>query len=624
MVPYLIGACTDDPESYRVFVGVHAAEEFIEWLFEIAEGNNTILYGFNVDYDFQAIKSYFMEVQPTSKIEYHLTGSKKFIYGTIRDKTNKITINIRDFWVWDKTFNLSKYYNLIRARAETSPKWQELLNKYQIKELKKLSIVDYTKKNLHESNGSLYYWDDKDNYKQLDLNQELEYLKMDVIGLPLIREYIQEFKDICIDGLGLRKVINIGEVNHAYSIPSFGKMLVSAFLNEEFDWIYRKSVTLSDYQDQDLSYFGGFTANNKHIYKLSNSRNAAGEPNIHSYDVNSMYPYIMHGGLPSGDVFNEPPPGDYVTWYTIRFKKEWKPGILYEYKPEYDCLNNSFFGDNHSLIFLSDPETPAAYYVEKSVFDMFKKVCNSHVEIVKEDIKYQQITRKLTPFIDVIYEKKLTAPTKVERDSFKLILNSLYGKMAERFHQDYWEWNTDTQEFRNKLNDREDRDTILAGLYVTSKARVILFEAITSEIANGNTVLGLDTDSIKLVVNNPVKLRIHKTDLGAWKHEYTMTDFYHNGKKKKYFLYNQDTKEIKVATSGIPSRVIEALSYEDLKTLYDPAHDVLFKDIKNVSQRNKWFQICIQKASVRFNYRRGVPITHIYKDNRIIPYEETK
>lgn len=627
--PYLIGACTDDKNSYQVFKGINCTEKFLSWLFNLATDNFITLYGFNVDYDFQAIKSSIMCYFPTARIYYSLTEDKKFIFGAINDKTNKVSIKIKDLWVWNKSFSLAKYYTQI----QNNPDWAERIKERGITELKKGSLVDYTKKNLDWRNGKWTFYDEEDQERELDLKAELEYLKMDVIGLPLVRQYIHEFKKICINGLKLGRTIPWKEVSRAYSIPSFGKLLASCFISRKYDYpptetfniIFRPKIPIDEYQLQDLSYFGGFTSNNKRITKLTNSRDANGNPNIYSFDVNSMYPWIMQGGLPAGTILDVPPlSNDYCIWYSIRFNPigEDENGfpIYYKWKDKYDLFTTSFFGakaDRDSLL-----ELGSISYVEKSVLELFNEMCDSNYEII--DTRYQEINKDLSEFIDVLFEKKNTAETKTERDAFKLVMNSLYGKLAERYHQDYWEWNHERQDFDAKVREVGERDTILAGLYITSKARFTLLSAIKKEVDNGNTFLGADTDSVKIVANVPPHVEQDEKKLGAWKLEYKATDFFHNLKKKKYCVINRDDNTVKVACSGLPKKVIQGLSIKDLEILYDKYNDVIFPKIKNISQRNKLWQICISKADVRFNYMKGIKPNYYYdaSTNSILPTQD--
>lgn len=634
VVPYLIGACTDEPNSFIHFEGPDSTHKFLRWLFKKCEGCSATLWAFNVDYDFQAIKAYIRRVNPDCYVEYLMTSDKKFICGSITDKSSRpyTDISIRDLYVWDKTKGglQNNYANLLEI-AKTEQHWADLIKLYGIEKLEKLKLDDYFKKDLFRDTdtGKLFYYDKNDKLKELDIEHELKYLRMDVIGLPILRMYQKEFRQTCINELGLTKSVDYSRVSRSYSVPSFGKMLAECYLETEFSNLYRFPTTLEDYIHQDLSYIGGYTGTNKHIYELEDCRHSDGKPKIECYDVNSMYPTIMADALPYGDILIEPPKDcPYVTWYTIWFEKPLPNGDLYKFKPQYDQLNNSFFGDDFLLRRNTDRSAGGLnvkkYYVEKKLFEMFLKVCDSHVVIDYEDVKYQRLTNKLTPFVDIIYQKKTYPRTQWEKAVFKLLLNSLYGKMGERWHDDYWSWNSDSCIFERKFNEETYRETILAGLFITSRSRLMLWEGIVKEMENGNIILSVDTDSMKLIANNPVKIEIDNKKLGAWKFEGYATHFYHNGKLKKYYFYNADDSKQKIAVSGFEKEVIENLSKEDLKILYSPKNNVLFRSMKNVSKRNRQQQIVIFETDIQFNPNIRNQITHIYHEGKIVPYEKGK
>lgn len=632
IVPYLIGACTDEPGSYQYWFGLDATKDFLEWLFHISYGKKAVLYAYNIDYDFQAIKPYIVDYFPHIKITYNLTSNKKFVFGALHSKN--INIQIKDLFNWDKAYSLSRYYDHIRKTAKTVKEYADELQKYQITELVKLQI-DYYKKNLHEKDGKYFYWDSENKLKELDLEQELEYLKNDVIGLPLVLFHIKTMRKDLIQLLEIEDIRD-KKRSHATSLPGFGKRLLGNYLSKMYDEIgdsneivnnrFKPTITQSDYMEQEIAYFGGFVANNKNIYKVLNSKNPDGTGNILSIDVNSMYPWVMSEGIPCGQVSILKPDGeenkDYIVWHTIYFSKKVSPKELYRYKKKYDVFNNKFFGDSYFSYLEEAGENTRRVYILDSVLKLFKRACDGHIVI--EQTLYQQLDHSLNPFIDKLYTLKATTKCENQKNSVKLTMNSLYGKLAERYHEDYYEWNSTDKNFRNICDLRLDRDSILAGLYITSKSRVLLISTILDEIDNGNTFLGCDTDSIKFIVKNETKAKLDDNKLGYWKIEGWYTDFVHNGKKKKYYLYDSTgTYEPKMATSGVKKSIIKKLSHEDRITLYSKENDVLFPKIKNASRRNKYWQIVIKSIDVRFNYEKGKPITHIYKNGKIIPYEQS-
>lgn len=616
VVPYLIGACTHEPNTYRYFRGINSTSEFLKWLFHEGKDKVVTLIAFNLDYDFWAIFPQLKSEYPDVKIRYKQCGDKKFISGSIISSKRRINISFRDLWVWDKSMSLDDYYEQFKWLAEENSKWKEIIQKYGLEELEKLSLTDYHKSNMYQENGKLFYFDKSSTLKELDEDLELKYLKNDVTGLPLIHEYIDWFKVLCSDRL---QVPSPKAIDYVHSIPSFGKYLLEQHLKKQGlqQWRLRETFKIQcskdDYVDMNLSYFGGFSGVNKWLPVVE-----CEDAKIKSYDVNSEYPWVMWEGVPYGDIEWEPPKEPYCTWYEIYFEKQVAPGVLYRYKPKYDIFNNDFFGKN---FFASKVPgwTNRKMYVLKEVLELFERVCDCHVII--DRVKYQRLSTEIRPFIETLYEIKSNKNNpKYLRNAVKLVLNSFYGKLGERFHEYHYE--LEGWEMVKKHNNDEDRWSILPGLYITSKSRVKLLTAVYDEVDNGNIVLCSDTDSIKMIEQKTPKFEIDSKKLGAWKFEGEFTGFYHVNKCKKYYSYNKHTGDKKLVFSGIPEYELFDLSHEDLKKLYYYDNNVLFRDTKNASYRNEFNQIVIRKVDICFNAHDDRPITHMCTNNQIYRYGE--
>lgn len=614
VVPYLIGACTHEPNSYVCFKGLDATNQFLNWLFKISNGKIVTLTAFNIDYDFWAIFPQIKSNFPNVKLKYRQCGNKKFISGNIIASNTNIVL--RDLWIWDKSMSLERYYEQFKILCEEDLRWKKLIEKYGLEELEKLSLTDYHKSNMHQSDGKLYYFDKHGLHKELDEELELKYLKNDVIGLPIVAEYIEWFKVLCSNRL---QVLPPKAIDLVHSIPSFGKYLLEQHLKKQGlkDWrlrdLYKIQCSKADYLDMHLSYFGGFSGVNKWLPVVE-----CEEAKIKSYDVNSEYPWVMWEGVPYGDIEWEIPDEPYCTWYEIYFEKQVAPGVLYKYKKEYDFFNNDFFGKK---FFASKVPTwtNRKCYVLKEVVELFERVCDSHLVI--DRVKYQRLSTHIRPFIETLYEIKSNKNnSKSLRTAIKLVLNSFYGKLGERFHEHYYE--LEDWEMVRKDNKEEDRWSILPGLYITSMSRVKLLTAVYDEIDNGNTVLCSDTDSIKLIERNKPKFEIDDKKLGAWKFEGEFTGFYHVNKCKKYYSYNKHTGEKKIVFSGIPEDELFDLSHENLKKLYYYDNNVLFREAKNTSYRNEFNQIVIREVDICFNAHDDKPTTHLCVNNEIFRYGE--
>lgn len=107
IVPYLIGACTEDTSSYAYFKGDNSAIEFFEWLWDRPESDDGLLCAFNIDYDFHSIRPFITDKYSNQiRMSYEMTDSKKFIFGDIsnrnerrgRNKDKKMKVKLIDLW----------------------------------------------------------------------------------------------------------------------------------------------------------------------------------------------------------------------------------------------------------------------------------------------------------------------------------------------------------------------------------------------------------------------------------------------------------------------------------------------------------------------------------------------
>lgn len=93
---------------------------------------------------------------------------------------------------------------------------------------------------------------------------------------------------------------------------------------------------------------------------------------------------------------------------------------------------------------------------------LFDEMCIADYKVVKK--RYQRVTREQKDFIDILYRiKGDKSNPKSKIKCVKDILNSLYGKMAERFRETKVQWVSDTDAFVYKhrdLLDLEDVDII--------------------------------------------------------------------------------------------------------------------------------------------------------------------
>lgn len=720
IIPYLIGFCTDEPNSYTYFLGFDSSVNFFEYIINRPEAFSARLNAFNIDYDFHAIRPFIIDAfHDQIRIHYHMTDSKKFIYGEITNreratqKNSKQTTNIvkpinikmRDLWRWDTQKSLKEYIKHIcelTYEKDGTPKQGDFFATHLIEKLdawaftldtfKKLEI-DAKKVNLHNVGGRWFYWRSKEDWInnkepiELDLEHELKYLKIDVTSLPIINYEQQLFREHTMEVLGINKPL---DVDRSITIPGYAKWLCEEYEQKYMTETYRTCVPKDVYKLMCDSYTGAFVAGNsniqyideeifKKLYPKESFYDLNNTPKIKSYDVNSMYPWAMSLGLPYGKILSFRPHGKVVEWYEIKFNEYIDPTNKqsYKWKEKYEYLNNTFFGRNFDRMINPGTTGVNKVFVLKELYELFISMCYVHCEVVA--VRYQRVSEDLKDFINLLYKIKRNDGDKYPRSTvkaIKLLLNALYGKMAEKFKERKIEWAIDTdtfiqkhpellesldklgitvideevikkQKFKSKVSPYLDlkndcgffvvenkqkrfnalgedcRESITAGMFITSISRWKLLSTIKKEIDQGNVVLYSDTDSIKLITIKQPKFLTSKhreKDLGEWKYEGSFTHFGHCNKHKKYFMHDAHSNSWMVKTSGISDKHIRTpeneFDLEMIKTIYNADNRVLVKNSKKSNARNNLYQTVIRFSDFKFTYLNlKDKDTHILENN---------
>lgn len=382
---------------------------------------------------------------------------------TYKDKTNEIIEDTLE----DGTTVTNKHAQKLHDKLKSL--------KYDKDSFRKLIQLDKKKINLEKrEDGNYYYWTSLEDLKagkapiKLDLKSELEYLKNDVKTLAAVRLEQELYRERIIEIL---KITDIRDPFFGLGIPAFGKYCLEEYKKKYCTEDLRFPIPKYIYEQQERSYTGAFVAGNKDIVLMeeeifkqlypNESFYRDGKPIIQSYDVNSMYPWAMSTGLPEGDVYRSPlkdwkTPSEYpnlkpyVTWYEIEFEgyidefrteeeiqEDKKRGIhkrLYKWKSKYAYLNNRFFGDTFEkkiVIFAKDSHPK---YVPDFIWELFDSMCIHKAKVVGK--KYQKMSFEHIPFVNTLYEIKANREgkhSKATKELIKLLLNSLYGKLAERY-----------------------------------------------------------------------------------------------------------------------------------------------------------------------------------------------
>lgn len=274
---------------------------------------------------------------------------------------------------------------------------------------------------------------------------------------------------------------------------------------------------LSQTMDSEIrsAYRGGFT------YADPRFSGRLVEQCGHVYDVNSLYPYIMYDRLiPYGEpVYCATMPEtseEYpLSIFQVTFTAKLKPNHI----PCIQIKNNFRFSATEYLTEISEPTTLSVTNVDWQLY-------NEHYDIYVLEYgpgyKFTAQTGIFKTFIDHWMSVKATS-TGAMRELAKLMLNSLYGKFATRTTIQSKIPVLEENKIRLVLGDSEERDPVYtaAGVFITAYARDY---TIRSAQLNYPRFAYADTDSLHLIgKESPIGLKVHKTELGAWKHEYGFT-----------------------------------------------------------------------------------------------------
>lgn len=287
-----------------------------------------------------------------------------------------------------------------------------------------------------------------------------------------------------------------------------------------------------------------------------------------TYDVNSLYPSAMHGKrFPTGepevltgedadnfDLSDTRRP--YVVNLVVDF--ELRDGFL----PFIQIKNSSRFAEN---LYPENSEGLVEVSMTGALWPMFAKHYKINVLEVQRVFVFHSVGGIFDEYIDHWFHVKDKATNPVDYMIAKLMLNNLYGKMAQ------------AQE-RNSLIPSVGENGVLkfdldygthrgghiaVGSYITDFARIVTIEAAQK---NYDRFLYADTDSIHLV-GEAVGVEV-SDKLGAWDHE-VVWDMARFTRQKTYIervVWTSKKGEVEpyldIKAAGAPAAVKERLQYK--------------------------------------------------------------
>lgn len=321
-----------------------------------------------------------------------------------------------------------------------------------------------------------------------------------------------------------------------------------------------------------FSYAGGYTRVFHNIEEKT--INALGN----SYDVNSLYPYVMKNKLlPYGSPV-------FVKRYVKDYVIDKKSGDKYE------CLFYLFYANNIQVKSNSFPTVKSRGHKDS----LYDEVLNGWYCLTKMD--YDRMLKNYEVNLDYNIEYITTLAFKGKHGIFddylnywqeqkqmnkninealyqisKLFNNTLYGKFGQNNEECFYHVPCDRENhikipnytYNDKMDIPRDKDDIYLPLasFITSYAREVLFDAIEN---NFDKVLYCDTDSMYMI-GEAEGIELDSKELGKWDNEHRFIKFKALGPKK--YIYQCDDSEINGDDKGKTVCKITGLGSEEKKKI---------------------------------------------------------
>ena len=313
---------------------------------------------------------------------------------------------------------------------------------------------------------------------------------------------------------------------------------------------WREHMPILAYEDETfarLSYRGGW------VYVNPKFRNKELE-NVHVYDVNSLYPWVMHDcPLPVGYPCYAKPKGNEL--YIINFQSEYvlESGFPFVQTKFHTGLKNMYLAKSNGIQSLTMTS------VDFKLFD------EHYLYTIEEEpiyMSFKSRTGLLAPYVDQWMQVKEDAVKRGDMATkyiAKRWLNSPYGKTGMNplrlnriplYSDDALTW--DVQQVK------VDPVYVPYATFVCAWARD---KTIRSCIENEDAFVYADTDSMHLL-READNIDVHPTKLGAWKHE-SFSERAKYIRPKTYIHASQG--RIEVTCAGMPDAVKEQVTWDNFK-----------------------------------------------------------
>lgn len=404
--------------------------------------------------------------------------------------------------------------------------------------------------------------------EKLEIDYKMERAHDHVLTIPE-RKYIYHDIKIMAEALKLQFLNGLQSMTiGADALKEFKKIVNK----DNFKFFY---PVFNEYLDKDIrkAYKGGFTWLNPK-YKGKEIKNGI------SYDVNSLYPYIMYEKpLPYGiPIFFEGQykyDDDYPLFIQhLKINFEIKEGHI----PTIQIKKSLMFSDVEYL------ESSDGLDVDIYVTNIDLKLIFEHYHIYHMEFisgwKFKKVNDVFSDYIDK-WTKIKEESTGGKRLLAKLMLNSLYGKFAT---------NTNMKSKIPKFSDEKivmvdgkttEKDAIYTpvSVFVTSYAREYTIRTAQSCY---DRIIYCDTDSIHLTGLDPppqIENLIDPKKLGFWKYE----GAFKRGKylRAKSYIHESENNDLKVVCAGMTDTIKEKVTFDNFEIGLKLDGKLMPKQVKN-------------------------------------------
>lgn len=309
--------------------------------------------------------------------------------------------------------------------------------------------------------------------------------------------------------------------------------------------------------------------------------------NVYVYDINSMYPSIMQNELlPYGD------PIYYKNEYEEDFiHKKYIQHIKVDFKLKKDKIPFLIFSKNFDY-YNGEPITSSDgmmwdLWLTDDDLKLFYDVYDIYEIYYIEGYKFKATNKIFNKYIKKYYKLKMSAKDNIEKNFYKILLNSLYGKFGNRKSFYKKQPILENNKIIFKLLKKEYKNEgiyLPVAVFVNSYGRKLLYNAINKNI---DKFIYCDTDSIH-IIGKAENIKIDNKKIGYYKLEAENVKAKYL--KSKCYIY-QNKKKIKKVISGANKESREKINFKNFKKGLIIKNKMLKQTKKGVIIREKNFKI---------------------------------